>query len=279
MTWFKVDDASPDHPKIKSLSDKAFRWWFNGLAYASRYLTNGRLPKVFWKQTPKGARQELSSNRLWDWDDPDFVIHDYLSHQSSKEDVEAEKQRNREKVAAYRERRREERRKQVLPVTEERRVTGNSTPNVTDPGYREVTGTENREQRTDTENREQRTTTTPPSRPLISGESNPRTWGKIHGEHVTGFCDWVCLPEFVFSEFCRKSGYSDKPDGGSDYVRGWAAAVRAKWTGPVGDNLKFWRSRWSESHPDTTTATPTKKPFSVAEALAREEARKTGRAS
>lgn len=92
----------------------------------------------------------------------------------------------------------------------------------------------------------------PSPRPLVSGESNPRTWGKIHGEHVTGFCDWVCLPEFVFAEFCRKSGHSDKPDGGSEYVRGWAAAVRSTWSGPVGDNLKFWRARWDESHVSRT---------------------------
>lgn len=82
---------------------------------------------------------------------------------------------------------------------------------------------------------------TPPL--LISGESNPRTWGKIHGDHVAGFCDWVCFPEFVFAEFSRKSA-------GTEYVRGWAAAVRSKWVGPVGDNLKFWRARWSESHPE-----------------------------
>lgn len=84
--------------------------------------------------------------------------------------------------------------------------------------------------------------------PLISGEARPGTWGKMHGEHVTGFCDWVCLPEFVFAEFRRKSGHADKPDGGETYVRGWAQKVREGWSGPVGDNLKFWRARWEESH-------------------------------
>lgn len=111
------------------------------------------------------------------------------------------------------------------------------------------------------------------SPPLISGESNPRTWGKIHGEHVTGFCDWVCLPQFLFNEFARKSGQADKPDGGAAYVGGWATTVRERWTGPIGDNLKFWRERWSESHPITKAAP---KPFSVADALAREAARKAG---
>lgn len=81
-------------------------------------------------------------------------------------------------------------------------------------------------------------------RSLISGESSPKGWGKIHGDHVAGFCDWVCLPEFVFNEFVRKSS-------GADYVRQWAAGVRAKHEGQtVGDNLKFWRNRWAEAHPE-----------------------------
>jgi uncharacterized protein YdaU (DUF1376 family) len=109
---------------------------------------------------------------------------------------------------------------------------------------------------------------TPPLRPLISGEAHPRTWGKIHSEHIPAFCDWVCLPEFVFSEFVRKSP-------GPEYVRGWAAAVRSRYEGEkIGDNLKFWRLRWAESHPDTAEA---KKPFSVAEAIANEEKRKAER--
>lgn len=82
--------------------------------------------------------------------------------------------------------------------------------------------------------------TVPP--PLISGESNPLKWGKIHGEHVTGFCDWVCLPEFLFAEFSRKST-------GEAYVKVWAANIRAQWDGkPVGDNLKFWRAKWDATH-------------------------------
>jgi len=90
------------------------------------------------------------------------------------------------------------------------------------------------------------------SRPLISGEGRPGTWGKIHGDHAAGFCDWVCLPEFLFSELTRKSM------GGAEYVKSWALGVRGEWEGQtVGDGLRFWRARWEESHP---TATPSRKP-------------------
>lgn len=114
MSWFKFDDNAVDHPKVSRLTDKAFRWWVRGLSYASRYLTDGLLPKVFWKQVPNGVRTELVSTRLWDWIDPDFLIHDYAKHQSLKEDVEADKERNRHNSKAYRDRRRAERRQSII---------------------------------------------------------------------------------------------------------------------------------------------------------------------
>jgi uncharacterized protein YdaU (DUF1376 family) len=108
-----------------------------------------------------------------------------------------------------------------------------------------------------------------PSRPLISGESHPKQWGKQHGNHRVGFCDWLCLPEFLFIEFCRKSGQSD---GGEFYVEDWAKGIRSAWEGRViaEDGLKFWRARWTESH-QTKAEKP--KPKGIAEILA-EQARR-----
>ena len=61
MTWIKLDDNAVDHPKVAGLTDKAFRWWVRGMSYASRFLTDGVLPMVFWKQAPSQIRVELSS--------------------------------------------------------------------------------------------------------------------------------------------------------------------------------------------------------------------------
>lgn len=233
MTWIKLDDRAPRHPKLASLTDRAFRWWILGLCYASEFLTNGVLHPVFWKRTPTAARKELSSGKLWDWDDPNFVIHDYLEHQTSRESVEKERERNRNRRRG------------------DRRETDGRTAGTPAGTTGEKPPPENREQRTDTENRAQTTATPSAPRALISGESNPRSWGKIHGDHVPGFCDWVCLPDFIFDEFRRKSA-------SAEYVREWAAAVRTKYQGQtVGDNLKFWRLRWSESHPEKLAPTGT----------------------
>lgn len=252
MTWIKLDNRAVDHPKVASLTDRAFRWWVKGLSYASAFLTDGLLPPVFWEQTPKQVRSELADGHLWDWVDPNFEIHDYLKHQSSRDAVDRKKAATAERVKRYRERVSNA----VTPATSNAVSNALVTP----------LDTEIRLQRSDTENGEEQER---PPRPLISGESNPRTWGKIHGEHVAGFCDWVCLPEFIFAEFARKSGCTDLVDGGAAYVRGWAATVRERWTGPVGDNLKFWRARWDESHPQAAAAKQKIRP--IAEILADRE--------
>jgi len=106
MTWIKLDDNAVDHPKVANLSDRAFRWWVKGLSYASRFLTDGVLSPVFWKPIPKSSRGELTRSGLWQWEDPNFLIHDYLHHQSSKESVTQKKADTAERVARYRERKR-----------------------------------------------------------------------------------------------------------------------------------------------------------------------------
>lgn len=102
MTWVRLDDNAPRHPKIASLSDKAFRWWVLALCFAGEFLTDGVLPPTFWKQAPKQVRAELTNARLWDWDDPNFQIHDYLKHQTSREAVESERRRQRERRSTER---------------------------------------------------------------------------------------------------------------------------------------------------------------------------------
>jgi hypothetical protein len=254
LSWFKFDDNAVDHPKLASLTDRAFRWWVKGLSYASRFLTDGVLHPMFWKQVPKQSRAELTGARLWDWEDPNFQIHDYLHHQIGKHEIEQDKERNREKAKAYRERRRADRRK---PVTGN--VTDSATGDVTD----HITDIHNP---THTPNTQQTQSKTPPAKPLVSGQANPRDWGRIHGNHESGFCDWVCLPDFVFEEFRAKSP-------GPEYVRGWAAKVREKYEGTIigEDGLKFWRRQWSESH---VTKPLGPKPINTQELLDREAARK-----
>ena len=46
MTWLRIDDCMPDHPKVDGLSDRAFRAHVTGLCYCARHLTDGNVPQT-----------------------------------------------------------------------------------------------------------------------------------------------------------------------------------------------------------------------------------------
>lgn len=107
MTWFKVDDTMVEHPKFVALTPFAWTMWFHGVSYCSRNLTDGRIPQAMvprlcsLKEHDKAAA-ELVDAGLWHITaEGDYQVHDYLDHQRSREDVEAERE-----AAAERQRRR-----------------------------------------------------------------------------------------------------------------------------------------------------------------------------
>ena len=108
MTWVKIDDGFPDHPKVFGLSDAAFRVHISALCYAGKYLTDGFIPMALVARFAGGKMKvvvELTDAGLWDTEveNNGFRIHDYLTHQSSKEQVESEKKANRERVKRFQE--------------------------------------------------------------------------------------------------------------------------------------------------------------------------------
>jgi hypothetical protein len=96
MTWVRLDDAFPDHPKVIGLTDAAFRTHVAGLCYAGRYLTDGHIPTSALRQIgTRKAAQELETAALWDRTDHGWVIRDFLDYNPSKADVESERDRRR----------------------------------------------------------------------------------------------------------------------------------------------------------------------------------------
>lgn len=260
MTWIKLDDGAPRHPKIASLSDRAFRWWVIALCYASEFLTNGLLPPVFWKQAPKPVRAELTTGKLWDWVDPNFEIHDYEKYQSSKEDVEADKQRNRENSKAYRDRRKADRQQKIADANT------NVSADASADRQHHVSDPENREQIQRSENRDQRKTK---SALIIGGAEYARLL------EFNAFVGSVLkVPKKLHAELVGKSGANAE-----EKLQRWYLDLndRLEETGTgTGDVFEFLRPRhqahalahgWIEAAPKPHTAE--KKPFSVVDALAR----------
>ena len=89
MGWIKLDHTSIRHPKVLTLSDRAFREWVGALCYASEFLTDGHLPSAFVRSRPWQARQQLLASGLWKARrDGSVDIHDYLDYQIARETVE-----------------------------------------------------------------------------------------------------------------------------------------------------------------------------------------------
>jgi hypothetical protein len=106
VTWIKIDDSFPNHPKVIGLSDRAFRTHITGLCYCGTYLTDGFIPyaavNAIVKEPEYKPTDELEAVGLWKRTDDGFIIHDYLSHQTSKEEVEHKRELSRKRSERYR---------------------------------------------------------------------------------------------------------------------------------------------------------------------------------
>jgi hypothetical protein len=88
-TFIKVHDGIEDHPKIAPLSDKAFRVLVTTWAWCSRHKTDGRLPTAVWqKRASAKVRAELETAGLVDNFEGHVLMHDYLKHQRSAEEID-----------------------------------------------------------------------------------------------------------------------------------------------------------------------------------------------
>ena len=218
MGWIKLDHTSIRHPKVLTLSDRAFREWVGALCYASEFLTDGHLPSAFVRSRPWQARQQLIASGLWKARrDGSVDIHDYLEYQTARETVEQKRRPGAVDTPA------------PTPDTPAPIARLSPSPVVSRSGS------------------------------LIRPAEGVQ-WHRRHGQHVDGFCDWVCLTEELVQELCNKLPGADV-DAKRTQVVAWAQGVREQWADVViGDNqFDFWRNRWRDTHGSTRTVTPTGK--------------------
>jgi hypothetical protein len=156
VTWVKIDDSFPNHPKIVGLTDKAFRIHISGLCYCGTYLTDGFVPMTIAARFANEDMQyivELTQAGLWREapQDNGFHIHDYLAHQTSKTQVEEKRQTVRERQKRYRERHKVT---EAEPAESEGGDDGWGNALVTPSEYR-IQNTDNRIQKTEYINTEE----------------------------------------------------------------------------------------------------------------------------
>lgn len=105
MAWFKVDDGLDTHEKVEETSLAATGLWVRAGSYAARHLTDGFVPhRWFRKRVPRRRERErliaeLVRERRLVSEDGGFRLNDYLDYNPSREQVEAERARERDKKA------------------------------------------------------------------------------------------------------------------------------------------------------------------------------------
>jgi hypothetical protein len=107
--------AAPRHPKVRELSDHAFRVWVAGGCYCDDLLTDGVISKAALgdlavKVKPSDIRQLTAvlppyTNPLWEPHDGYYLMHDYLAWNDSRATVQRNRARLRLRVQKSRDKR------------------------------------------------------------------------------------------------------------------------------------------------------------------------------
>jgi hypothetical protein len=89
MTWLRLDDGFPEHPKVVGLTDAAFRLEVSALCYAHRNITDGLIPEGFIPRRLARSVPALEAARLWvPSPEGGWLLNDYLAWQSSRAAIE-----------------------------------------------------------------------------------------------------------------------------------------------------------------------------------------------
>lgn len=105
MSWFRLDDQFPAHPKVMRAGPEAAWLYVCGGCYCAEYLTDGIIPAevVPNLSTLRGHRRlagTLVDIGLWRVTvDGDYEMHDYLDYNPTREKVLGDRERSRERRA------------------------------------------------------------------------------------------------------------------------------------------------------------------------------------
>jgi hypothetical protein len=105
MSWVKIDDQMPRHPKLLGLGRDRLMCqgvWMDGMCYASAYLTDGVIPAAALEKGSERYAQLLVTAGLWEKIDGGYRVHDYHDYQPTRATVMESRRRNAERQSRYR---------------------------------------------------------------------------------------------------------------------------------------------------------------------------------
>jgi hypothetical protein len=114
VSWFKLDDQFPRHPKVLQISAETAWLFVAGGCYCAQYLTDGIIPKAAVAGLTTARKWQVCAEslvRVGLWHDRGdyYEIHDYLDYNPTREEVENVRQQARERRAKGGKRSRERR--------------------------------------------------------------------------------------------------------------------------------------------------------------------------
>ena len=109
MSWVKLDTGFPTHPKVIAAGPLATVLYVEALCYSAHHLTNGLVSPAVLRAISSLPRPQVHAKRLvsvglWDVisDSEGWMIHDYDKHQTTREQVEHQRELATERVRRYR---------------------------------------------------------------------------------------------------------------------------------------------------------------------------------
>lgn len=112
MAWARLDDSFYDHPKVLRIwhdRPDALGLHMRAIAYCARHETDGYLPgpAVMGLSPLQSDREQqvaaLINAGLWYENEGDFVIHDYLDYNLSRNEIAARRSKDRDRKAQLKE--------------------------------------------------------------------------------------------------------------------------------------------------------------------------------
>lgn len=98
--YITLTNEAPKHRKIRHLSDTAFRVWIELLTDCNANLTDGEFTDMELNARGRKAGQEILNAGLAIKKGQGYVLHDYLKHQTAREEVST-LSRDRSEAAVY----------------------------------------------------------------------------------------------------------------------------------------------------------------------------------
>lgn len=105
MSWVKVDDQMPRHPKLLRLGRNRLVCqgvWLDGMCYASSYLTDGFIPEAALDRAAVAPAAHLVAAGLWERVEGGYRIHDYHDYQPTRAQVMESRKKNAERQSRHR---------------------------------------------------------------------------------------------------------------------------------------------------------------------------------